>query len=100
MDLSPLLGEVKLKAELEAPVVPWSRDCPGQEREAVPRQLLFPPCPSHSSCVCPRMAAEQGQVETLSQVLNILCCCLIDFKLCLLGNAPQDGLHNIGRVCS
>lgn len=44
------------------------------------------------------MDAKQGQVETLSQVLSILCCCLIDFKLCLLGNTPQDQLCKIGRA--
>lgn len=46
------------------------------------------------------MDAEQGQVETLSQVLSILCCCLIDFKLSLYSNTPQDQLHKIGHVCS
>lgn len=43
---------------------------------------------SHRSCACPRIAAEQEQVELCSQVLNVLCYCLIDFKLCLLGNTP------------
>lgn len=54
----------------------------------MPKWWFALPHHSHRSCACPRIAAEQEQVELCSQVLNVLCYCLIDFKLCLLGNTP------------
>lgn len=88
MDLSSLLHEVELNVEAVSPVGPWSQDSPGWGGDAVSKWWLALPHPSHRSHACLRMVAEQGQVEIYSQVLNALCYCLIDFKLCLLGNTP------------
>lgn len=88
MDLSSLLDEVELNVEAVSPVSPWSQDSPGWGGDAVSKWWLALPHPSCRSYACLRMVAEQGQMEIYSQVLNALCYCLIDFKLCLLGNTP------------